>query len=147
MHVFLAYYPVLSVQAFGGGFPARHIRCSAFRLWSASLASPDHSPTMPSADSCRPFSTGSPVLSPALAGPARQVSRGKLRNCQHVNAGFIKHIPCSRIARLRGCWTSRSRARSSGMYHTSYPVPVRRPVPLRWASFRRSLTVPPLPFR
>jgi hypothetical protein len=33
-------------------FPARPIRCSAFRPWSASLALPTAWPTMPSADSC-----------------------------------------------------------------------------------------------
>src|SRR5208282_3006575 len=45
-------------------FPARPIGCSAFRLWSASLALPTAWPTMPSADFC-----------PAVRRPLGRLSR------------------------------------------------------------------------
>jgi len=42
-----------TVRAFGSSFPARaYLVCSAFRRWSASIASPTASPTLPSADFC-----------------------------------------------------------------------------------------------
>ena len=43
----------------------------------------------------------------------------------------------------RASW---SRAHSPRVYHTSYPVPVRRPALLGWASFRPCLTTTPLSF-
>jgi len=43
----------------------------------------------------------------------------------------------------RASW---SRAHSPRTYHTSYPVPVRRPALLDWASSRPHLTMTPLPF-
>ena len=45
-------------------FPARPICCSAFRHWSASLASPTHGPTMPSADFCAAVRPPCDSLSP-----------------------------------------------------------------------------------
>jgi hypothetical protein len=63
-----------------------------------------------------------------------QTSRSKTQNCRCVDAGFIKHTP-------RAWRTSRSRARSSRVYHTSYPVPVRRPARVDWASSRPHLAV------
>ena len=42
--------------------------------------------------------------------------------------------------------TLRSRARSSRMYHTSDPVPIRRPASLDWTSSRPHLAVTPLSF-
>src|SRR4029453_12112250 len=65
---------------------------------------------------------------------AIQISQGKPQNVPRVDAGFIKHTPC-------GWRTSQSPARSSRVYHTSYPVPVRRPARLDWASSRPHLTV------
>jgi hypothetical protein len=44
-------------------FPARPICCSAFRLWSASLALPTAWPTMPSADFCATVRTPRGALS------------------------------------------------------------------------------------
>ena len=49
---FTTYLPLLLVRAFGHRFRLRPIRCSAFRLRSASLALPTSWPTMPSADFC-----------------------------------------------------------------------------------------------
>ena len=70
----------------------------------------------------------------------RKISRGKTQNVPRVDAEFIKHTPTGR-------WrTSRSRARSSRVYHTSDPVRVPRPALLDWASFRPHLTMTPLPF-
>jgi len=70
----------------------------------------------------------------------RKISRGKAQNVPRVDAEFIKHTPTGR-------WrTSRSRARSSRVYHTSDPVRVPRPALLDWASFRPHLTMTPLPF-
>ena len=65
---------------------------------------------------------------------ALQISQGKPQNVPRVDAGLITHIPC-------GWRTSQSRARSSRVYHTSYPVPVRRPARLDWASSRPHLAV------
>jgi hypothetical protein len=45
----------------------------------------------------------------------------------------------------RGWRTSWSRAHSSRVHHTSYPVPVRRPALSAGASFRRPLAMTPLP--
>jgi hypothetical protein len=70
----------------------------------------------------------------------RKISRGKTQNVPRVDAEFIKHTPTGR-------WrTSRSRARSSRVYHTSDPVRIPRPALLDWASFRPHLTMTPLPF-
>ena len=55
-------------------FPARPIRCSAFRRWSASLALPTAWPTMPSADFCaavRSHLVVVPCTSPPLASRER----------------------------------------------------------------------------
>ena len=65
---------------------------------------------------------------------AIQISQGKPQNVPRVDAGFIKHSPC-------GWRTSQSRARSSRVYHPSYPVPGRRPARLDWASSRPHLAV------
>src|SRR5919198_2945338 len=90
-------------------------------------------PPMPSADVCRSVRTDPSALSPAYWDD-RQISQGKTQNVPRIDAGFIKHTPC-------GWRTSRSRARSSRVCHTSYPVPVRRPARLDWASSRPHLTV------
>jgi hypothetical protein len=63
-----------------------------------------------------------------------ETSRGKTQSFPRVDAGFIKYTPC-------GWRTSRSRARSSRVHHTSYPVPVRRPARVDWASSRPHLVV------
>src|SRR6266511_2386576 len=56
----------------------------------------------------------------------RKISRGKTQNVPRVDAEFIKHTPTGR-------WrTSRSRARSSRVYHTSDSVRVPRPALLDW---------------
>ena len=90
-------------------------------------------PTIPSADFCWPLSANLSALSPFLLDN-QQISQGKTQNVPRVDAGFIKCTPC-------GWRTSRSRARSSRVHHTSYPVPVRRPARLDWASSRLHLTV------
>src|SRR3972149_11611195 len=46
----------------------------------------------------------------------------------------------------QGWRTSWSRAHSSRMYHTSYPVSVRRPALLDWTSSKPHLTLTPLSF-
>jgi hypothetical protein len=93
---------------------------------------PSTSPgTMPSADFCRAVREDYSPLSPAY-WDNRPISQGKTQNVPRIGAGFIKHTPC-------GWRTSRSRARSSRVCHTSYPVPVRRPARLDWASSRPHL--------
>jgi hypothetical protein len=90
-------------------------------------------PTIPSADFYRSVRTDPSALSPAY-WDGRQISQGKTQNVPCVDAGFMKHTPC-------GWRTSRSRARSSRVCHTSYPVPVRRPARVDWASSRPHLAV------
>ena len=65
---------------------------------------------------------------------AIRISQGKTPNVPRLGAGSMKHTPCGRR-------TARSRARSSRVCHTSYPVPVRRPARLVGASSRPHLTV------
>ena len=101
-------------------------------------------PTMPFADFFlavrADHSTLSQFLPHAESQGARKTSRGKTQNVPRVDAEFIKHTPTGR-------WrTSRSRARSSRVYHTSDPVRIPRPALLDWASFRPHLTMTPLPF-
>ena len=67
-------------------FPGRPICCSAFRPWSASLASPTARPTMPSADFCLAV-RGSLGLLSRLAGDTKQISRGKLNRLRCTTAG------------------------------------------------------------
>jgi hypothetical protein len=90
-------------------------------------------PTIPSADVCRSVRTDPSALSPTY-GDNRQISQGQTPNGPRIDAGLIKHTPC-------GWRTSRSRARSSRVCHTSYPVPVRRPARVDGASSRPHLTV------
>ena len=102
------------------------IRYPAFRPWGASRASP--------ASGLRYPLLTSAGRSARIAPPSvlflldnQQISQGKTQNVPRVDAGFIKYTPC-------GWRTSRSRARSSRVHHTSYPVPVRRPARVAWAS-------------
>ena len=87
-------------------FPARPICCSAFRLWSASLALPTSWPTTPSADFCA--AVGSPLGFPSseLARNTTQTSPGRLDRLPRTPAG-------STALAIDGCWTSRLVARSS----------------------------------
>ena len=95
---------------------------------------------MPSADFSHAVRVDYSPLSSARRQSTWETSRGKTQSLPRVDAGFIKHAP---LCRWRA---SRSRARSPRRYHTSYPVPVRRPALLDWASFRPRLTTMPLPF-
>ena len=73
-------------------FPARPICCSAFRPWSASLASPTAWPTMPSADFCA-----------AVRSPRGSLSseRGTRRRPPEVSSiAFRAHLPDLRFASL-----------------------------------------------
>ena len=67
-------------------FPARPICCSAFRLWSASLALPTAWPTMPSADFCA--AVGSPLGFPSSeTRNTTQTSPGKFDRLPRTPAG------------------------------------------------------------
>ena len=69
-----------------------------------------------------------------------EISQGKTQNFVARKRRIYKAHPNRR-------WrTSWSRAHWSRVYHTSYPVPVRRPALLDWASSRPSLAAAPLPF-
>jgi len=69
-----------------------------------------------------------------------EISQGKTQNFIARKRRIYKAHPNRR-------WrTSQSRARSSRVYHTSYPVPVRRPALSDWASSRPRLATTPLPF-
>ena len=81
-----------------------------------------------------PIGSGSMTLPSAIPDGPWEISQGQTQNVPCIDAGFIKHTPC-------GWRTSQSRARSSRVYHTSYPVPVRRPARLDWASSRPHLVV------
>jgi hypothetical protein len=101
-------------------------------------------PTMPSADfspvvkeHCCSFSQ---FHSHASSQGKGEISRGKTQNLPCVGAGFITHTHCC------GWRTSSSRADSSRVCHTSYPVFVHRPAVLDWASSRPYIAVTPLPF-
>ena len=98
---------------------------------------------MPSADFSHAVridpSTLSQFQSHATSQGTWEISRGKTQNLPCVDAGFIKHTPC-------GWRTSLSRANSSRVYHTSYPVPVRRPACSDWTSSGPHLAVTPLSF-
>jgi len=129
--------PVSLFPSYGSGLPCP--RCGSayplsppLRLWSASLALPVGQVVRPR---LTPASRSASVSRcPVLLHRVPQVSRGKCRDFLRVDAGFIKHNPCSR-------WrTSQSRASSSELYHTLYPVLVHRPALLRWAPFRPRLT-------
>jgi hypothetical protein len=86
-------------------FPARPICCSAFRLWSASLASPTAWPTTPSADFCA--AVGSPLGFPSSeTRKTTQTSPGKFDRLRRTPAG------CTGTA-FDGLWTSRLVTRSS----------------------------------
>ncbi len=75
---------------FALGFPSCH--------YPASIPVIPNMPTMPSADFCHTVKFDCSHLSHAisrkrLAMAVWQTSRGKTRNFQCVNAGFIKHTP------------------------------------------------------
>jgi hypothetical protein len=79
------------------------------------------------------------IAPPSVLLDSQQISQGRTQNVPCVDAGFIKYTPCE--------WrTSPSRARSSRVHHTSYPVPVRRRARSDRASFRPCLATTPLLF-
>ena len=63
-------------------FPARPIWCSAFRLWSASIALPTTWPTTPSADFCL-----------AVRLPLGRLSRS--RDTRQISWGKLSRLPCT----------------------------------------------------
>src|SRR5208337_5382139 len=63
-------------------FPARPIRCSAFRPWSASLALPTSWPTTPSADFCA-------AVGPPLGFPSSE----RARNTTQTSPGRFDRLP------------------------------------------------------
>src|SRR5262249_33510472 len=86
-------------------FPAGPICCSAFRLWSASLALPTAWPTTPSADLCA--AVGSPLGFPSSeTRNTTQTSPVKFDRLRRTPAG-------STALAFDGLWTSRLVARSS----------------------------------
>ena len=87
-------------------FPARPICCSAFRLWSASLALPTSRPTTPSADFCAAVGSPRGFPSSERARNTTQTSPGKLDRLPRTPAG-------STAMAIDGFWTSRLVARSS----------------------------------
>ena len=86
---FLAYLPLLLVRAFVFPSAARPSCCSAFRLWSASLALPTAEPTMPSADFCP--AVRSPLGSRSRLRDTEQISRGKFSRLPRTVAGSTLH--------------------------------------------------------
>jgi len=161
-----AYLLSLTVQAFGIRFAVQHIRFSAFRCWSASLASPakyllcllltsagrsgtiSHTSVLIHGSRstfvfsvCRLVSRRCHNISTIPSGSdTLQTSQGKTQNFITRKRRIYKAHP------IRGWRTSWSRAHSSRVYHTSDPVPVRRPALLDWASSRPRLATTPLPF-
>jgi hypothetical protein len=82
--------PVLLVALDRSGlrasFPAWPICCSAFQLWSASLAVPTAGPTTPSADFCLAVRRSLGRLS-RFVDDTKQISRGKLNRLRCTTAG------------------------------------------------------------
>src|ERR1019366_3128462 len=90
-------------------FPARPIRCSAFRLWSASLALPTAWPNTPSADFCvrgqgalrRPqFQIGTRSRPPRVSSVAFRAQSPNLRFASLMNMDFATRCPLVRRSRL-----------------------------------------------
>ena len=116
---------------------ARPIRCSAFRPWSASLASPTALPTMPSADSCAAVRSPRGVLS-SRSRNTTQVSPGKFDRLRRTPAGSTTSVFDG--SGLRDSLPARP---TEG---ASYPVSVRQVAALLRTAFRRPLAVTPLYF-
>ena len=76
---FMAYLPLLLVRAFVFPSTARPICCSAFRLWSASLALPTAEPNMPSADFCPPAAPSGRLPACAFRNRSPEVSSAAFR--------------------------------------------------------------------
>jgi hypothetical protein len=133
---FMAYSPLLLVRAFASPFPARPICCSAFWLWSASLASPTPGPTMPSADFCFP---ATPLGATPRLRVLKQISRGKLSRLPRTAAGSTLHVLDG--YGLRGAKAARP------TLTPSYPVLVHRLALLLHASFRPRLVAIALALR
>jgi hypothetical protein len=95
-------------------------------------------PTMPSADRCGAVRGDSSALSPETGHPA-DLPRSAVRPSVHRRPMYQAQSSC-------GWRTSRSRARSSRLYHTSYRVRVPRPARSFHASFRPHLAVTPWRF-
>ena len=87
---FIAYSPLRLVRAFVFPSSARPICCSAFRLWSASLALPTAEPTMPSADFCP--AVHSPLSLRSRLRDTEQISRGKLSRLPRTVAESTLHV-------------------------------------------------------
>ena len=90
-------------------FPAWPIRCSAFRPWSASIASPTAEPTMPSADFCvavrAPFESlsskrGTRRRPPRVSSVAFRAQLPDLRFTSLMNMDFAIRCPLVRRSRL-----------------------------------------------
>ena len=104
-----------------------------------------HVPHPWASDSCsRTMTTSSAVTALCLT---REVSRLSARTGSRVTGSDRPRRRQIYKAHPTRRWrTSRSRARSSQVHHTSYLVPVRRPTALDWASSRPHLAMTPLPF-
>jgi hypothetical protein len=95
-------------------------------------------PTMPSADFCGAVREDSSALSSTPGHPA-DLPRSAVRPSVHSRPIDTAQSSC-------GGRTSRARARSSRLSHTSYRVRVPRPARAFHASFRPHLAVTPLRF-
>jgi len=82
----------LTVQAFSISFTIQHIHFSTFRLWIASLALTAKYLLCPLLTSVQ-RSTWIAPPSVSISKDTVQISQGKTRIFQCVNAGFIKHTP------------------------------------------------------
>jgi hypothetical protein len=100
---------------------------------------------MPSADSSAGISAPYAALSPlpwhATSLGTAEASRGTRSSRRCRDRRMYKAPP------MCGWRTSRSCARSSRRYHTSYPVRAPRPAPSFHAAFRRPLARTPLPLQ
>jgi hypothetical protein len=90
-----------------------------------------HMPTMPSADSSPGVRDDDSPLS-HIPWPKGSLPRSAVIPSVHRRRIYKAQPDC-------GWRTARSRARSSRVYHTSYPVPVRHPARVAWASSRPHL--------
>ena len=104
-------------------------------LGAASLASVEPGLLCPLLSFCMPVGSDSSSLRSPRWRTACRPPSGKTPNCPCIDARIYKAHP------TRGWRTWWSRAHSSRVYHTSYPVPVRRPARLDWASSRRHLAM------
>jgi hypothetical protein len=119
-------------------FPARPIRCSAFRPWSASIALPTAWPTMPSADFCAAIRSPRGSLSSEL-GTATQISPGKFDRLPRIPAG-------STASALDG-YGLRETSPARPAKDASHPISIRQVAVLLRTAFRRRLAVAALVLR